>query len=179
LHDEFLAAGTRIVAISVDSVGQQAAMVEKLDLPFPMLSDPDRSIAITPFGVADPTDERRIATPAVVLVDTAGSEAWRFVSRDYADRLPEALVLERARALGLGPTTQRAPRPGTPEPGDRAFPVEMLPYYYRGARFAALAIGRRYKDLSEELKGDTKAFVEEVDRYFAEIVALRRRLGSG
>lgn len=154
-------------------------MVEKLDLPFPMLSDPDRSVAITPLGIADPEDERRIARPAVVLVDTEGNEAWRFVSRDYADRLPEALVLDEARSLGLEPTTQRAPRQGTPEPGERAFPVEMLPYYFRGARFAALAIGLRYKDLSDELKNDTKAYVEEVDRYFAEIVALRRRLGSG
>lgn len=179
MHDAFLDAGTRIVAISVDSVGQHAAMVEKLDLPFPMLSDPDRSLAITPFGVADPKDERFIAVPAVVLVGTDGEEAWRFVSRDYADRLPEELVLEQAKALGLEPATQRAPRPGIPDPGARAFPVEMLPYYFRGARFAALAIGLRHKDLSDELKNDTKAYVEEVDRYFGEIVALRRRLGGG
>ena len=153
-------------------------MVEKLDLPFPLLSDPDRSGAIEPLGVADPKDERKIALASLVLVDAGGNEAWRFISRDYADRMPENDVLEHARKLGLGPTTQRAPVPGTPEPGDRAYPVDMLPYYFRGARFAALAIGRRYKDLSDELKADTKAYVEETDRYFAEIVALRRRLGD-
>lgn len=154
-------------------------MVEKLDLPYPMLSDPDRSMAIEPFGVSDPKDERMIAKPALVLVDHDGDEVWRFVSRDYADRPSEAVVLEEAQRLGLQPTTQRAPRPGTPAPGERAFPVEALPYYFRGARFAALAIGLRHKDVSEALKSDTKAYVEEVDRYFAEIVALRRRLRSG
>lgn len=167
------------MAITVDSVGQHAAMVEKLDLPFPMLSDPDRSLAIEPYGVADPKDERMIAVAALILVDPDGNEVWRFVSRDYADRLPETRVLEEAQRLGLETTTQRAPRQGGPEPGDRAFPVEALPYYFRGARFAALAIGLRHKDLSEDLKADTKAYVEEVDRYFAEVVALRRRLGSG
>ena len=153
-------------------------MVEKLDLPFPLLSDPDRTGAIDPLGVADPKDQREIALASMVLVAPGGDEAWRFISRDYADRLPEEQVLEQAKKLGLEPTTQRAPRPGTPEPGERAYPVEMLPYYFRGARFAAQAIGMRYKDLSDELKADTKAYVDEVDRYFAEVVALRRRLGA-
>ena len=149
-------------------------MVEKLDLPFPLLADPDRTGAITPLGVADPKDQRKIALPAVILVDPEGEEAFRFVSRDYADRLPEDTVLEAVHKLGLGPTTQAVPKPGTPEPGEKAYPLDMLPYYFRGARFAVQAFGLRHKDLSEELKEDSKAYVEETDRYFAAIVALRR-----
>ncbi len=177
-HGEFLEAGARVVAISVDSVGQQAAIVDNLDLPFPLLSDPDRSRAIEPFGLSDSKDPRTIARPALILVDTGGNEAFRFVSRDAADRLPEDDVLEQVRDLGLGPTSQSSPTPGTPQPGESAMPLRGLPYYLRGARFAAQTLGLRHKDISEEFKEDAKAYVEELDRYFAAVVALRRRLAG-
>jgi hypothetical protein len=177
-HDEFLEAGTRITAVSVDSVGQQAAILDMLDLPFPLLTDPDRSSAIEPFGVADPRDPREIAVPAMILVDTDGNETFRFVSRDYADRIPEDEVLEKVRALGLGPTTQAAPSPGTPQPGERAMPLDGLPYYLRGARFAVAAFGFRHKDLDESLKEDSKAYVEEMERYLEAVQALRKRLAA-
>lgn len=178
-HDEFLAAGARIVAISVDSVGQQAAIVDMLDLPFPLLADPDRSGAITPFGVADPKDPREIAIPSMMLVDREGNEVFRFVSRDYADRLPEDEVLAQVDELGLGATTQDVPTPGEPEPGERAMPLDGLPYYLRGARFAVAAFGYRHKDLDDGLKDDSKAYVEEMDRYLDAVRALRKRLATG
>lgn len=164
------------MSISVDTVGQNAAMVAKLDLPFPLLADPDRSAAIEPFDVVDPVDERNLSLPALILVEPGGSEAFRFVSRDYADRLPEDEVLERVRELGLSATTQRPPKAGTEEAGPRAIRLEDLPIYFRGARFAVLAFGRRHKDLGDELKEDSKAFVDELDRYWKEVRELRDRL---
>lgn len=140
-------------------------MVQKLRLPFPLLSDPDRRLAIEPFDVADPKDERRLARPAMILVNPDGEEAWRFVSRDFADRLPEQEVLERARSLGLEPTRQDPPLPGEPAPGPRALSVDYLPGYYRGARFAALAMGLRHGHHDDSIKEDSKAYVEELDRY--------------
>ena len=89
LHRRFLEAGVRLYALSIDSPERNSAMVEKLSLPFPYLSDPDRTRAITPFGVADPKDERLISRPAVVIVTPAGEEGFRFVSRDFADRMAE------------------------------------------------------------------------------------------
>ena len=177
-HDEFLDAGTRIVGISIDSVGQNAAAVDMLDLPFPLLADPDRSLAIEPFGVADPNDRRNLARPAMILIDTGGNEAFRFVSRDYADRLPEDDVLETVLASGLGSTTQPAPTPGVPEPGRYAMALDDLPVYFRGARFAAQALGLRHKDLGEAFKEDSKAYVAEMDRYWEAVQALRRRLAE-
>lgn len=176
MHDDFLAAGARIVSVSIDSPGQNAAMVEKLRLPFPLLSDPDRSAVISPFDVADPNDARELARPAVVLVDPSGNERFRFVSRDFAERLPEADVLEQVRSLDLPATTQTTPTPGTPEPGPRAMPLDGLPYYLRGARFAAMAMGLRHAELGDAIKEDSKAYVEEMDRYFEVVVALRRSL---
>ncbi len=162
----------------MDSVGQHAATVASLRIPFPLLSDPDRSLAIEPFGVADPNDPRNLARPAMIVVDSEGNEAFRFVSRDYADRLPEDDVLDVVQGLDLGPTTQPAPTPGTPEPGKKAMPLDGLPYYLRGARFAVQALGLRHKDLGEEFKEDAKAYVAEMDRYFEAVQALRKRLAG-
>lgn len=150
-------------------------MVEKLALPFPYLSDPDRSSAIEPLGVSDPDDDRNIARPAMVLLAPGGEETWRFVSRDFADRLPEEEVLSQARSLGLGPTTQHPPARGEPAPGPRALSVDFLPGYFRGARFAALAMGRRHGHHHPSIVEDSKAYVEEMDRYGAAI----RRLLAG
>lgn len=173
-HDDFLAAGVRLFGISVDSPQQHSAMVEKLDLAFPLLSDPDRSAAIEPLGVPDEKDPRGIARPATILVTSEG-EAWRFVSRDFADRLPEDEVLGHARDLGLDATTQEPPTTTDPQPGENAMPLEGLPFYFRGARFAALAMGLRHKDLGDDLKDDSKAYVAEMDRYLEALEALQER----
>ena len=61
-------------------------MVDKLELPFPLLSDPDRSKAIEPMGVSDPEDRRNIAKPSIVVVAPDGEVAFAETSRDYADR---------------------------------------------------------------------------------------------
>lgn len=159
-------------------MGQQAAIVDGYDLPFPLLSDPDRSLAIEPLGMRDDVDQRELALPGMILVDPDGNEAFRFMSRDYADRLPEDDVLETVRALDIGPTNQAPPTPGTPEPGERAMPLDGLPYYLRGARFAIAAFGYRHKDLDEGLKADSKAYVEQMDRYLEYVRALRKRLAA-
>ena len=152
------------MGIDVDGPGRHAAMIEKLDLPFPLLSDADRDLAIGPFGVTDPKDARNISRPAMILVDTSGEERFRFVSRDFADRLPEDTVLEAAASLGLPPATAEPMTPGVPEPGPNAMPLEGLRFYLRGARFAALAMGLRHKDLGESIKEDSKAYVATMDR---------------
>ncbi len=150
-------------------------MVEKLELPFPIISDPDRAGIIEPMGVADPKDERNLSRPALILLRPDGSEAWRFVSRDFADRLPEDEVLEAATALGLEPTTQPPPEIGESSPGRFAMTVEALIPYFRGARFAALAMGLRHGHIDESIKADSKAYVAEMDRYFEAMRALRKR----
>lgn len=147
-------------------------MVQKLRLPFPLLSDPDRSAIIGPMGVADPHDDREIARPAAILLHRGGEEMWRFESRDFADRIPEDAIVEQTRALGLPPTTQDAPEIVDPQPGPKAMTLEQLPVYFRGARFAALAMGLRHRHLGDEVKDDSKAYVAQMDRFTE---ALRQR----
>lgn len=177
-YDEFLNRGVRIVAVDVDSPGQHAAMIEKLELPFPFLSDPDRTRAIAPLGLVDDKDPRDLARPAMVLVDRQGEERFRFVSRDFAERLPEDAVLAEAEALGLAPVGPEPFDPGVPEYGPSAMPFEGLWYYLRGARFAALAMGLRHRHLGDSIKEDSKAYVDTMDRMLDHIKALTKRRGA-
>jgi hypothetical protein len=149
-------------------------MVTKLDLPFPMLSDPDRSAAIDPLGLADPADPREIARPALVLIAPGGEEVWRFVSRDFADRLPEEEVLRRVRQASWPATSQVSPAIAAAEPGPKAMPLDLLPAYFRGARFAALAMGKRHRHLGESVAIDSKAYVAQMDRFIEAVGDLRR-----
>ena len=163
------------MGIDVDTPGQHAAMIEGLDIPFPYLSDPDRSLAVAPFGVVDEKDARNLARPAMILIDTDGEERFRFVSRDFADRYPEDGVLEVADSLGLAPVGPEPMHVGTPEPGPSTMPFVGLFYYLRGARFAAQAMGLRHKDLGESIKEDSKAYVETMDRMLEHIKEYTKR----
>lgn len=136
-------------------------MVEKLGLPFPLLSDPERTGAIEPYGVADPRDERNIALPTVVLVGPDGEEKARFTSRDFADRPSEDEVLTALRSLGLPPVEQVSPEVGEARPGPNAMPFQHLLPYYRGARFAVIAMAGRHPETRDE----ADEYVALLDRY--------------
>ncbi len=179
-YEELLAAGTRMAAIDIDSPGQHAAMVEKLGLPFPFLSDPDRSGAISPMGLADPDDERQIAKPAIVIVDGSGEERFRWVARDFADRLPEDDVVETVQALGLKSVDAQPLAVGPADPGPKAMRLEALMPYFRGARFASVAFYRRMREIpeaKETAKAEMLAYVDEMDRYFEAVRQAKARKG--
>ena len=174
-HDEFLARGGRVFGLSVDSPGQNAAVMDKLSLPFPILSDPDRDQAVTPLGFADEGDPRQISRPGVVIISPGGEVVTRFVGKDYADRPDEDLVLEELGSLGLDPITQDRAEHGPVEPGEKAIPYQGLSYYFSGAKFATLALRRRYRDISDEFKDGTKEYVAMVERYQAALSAVEDR----
>ena len=143
---EFAAAGALIVGVCADPVGANAAMTERLGLPFPVLSDPDGEGACKPYGVWS-KEERRALTSLVALAPD-GAEVFRYVGMDYADRPDEEEVLESVGALGLPP---RPAPPGVhphaaPRPTERAFAREELHPYLRGARSAAAALHGRTGD---------------------------------
>jgi hypothetical protein len=168
-----------MVAIDVDSPRQHAAMIEKLSLPFPFLSDPDRSNVIEPYGLSNPNDPRNLAFPAIVLVDPSGAEQWRWVSRDFADRLPEDEVIEVATSFGWPPTHQPEFEVGEAQAGPRAMPFDGLGFYLRGARFAALAMGLRHGHHAESIKEDSKAYVAQMDRFLEDYHDLKERRAEG
>jgi peroxiredoxin len=88
MWDRFVAAGLGVVGISVDSVEQNATMVDKLLLPFPLLSDPEGTV-IRAYSVWNP-EEGGVAKPALFLVRPDRSIVWSYVGEDYADRPPDS-----------------------------------------------------------------------------------------
>jgi hypothetical protein len=168
-HEEYIAFGAIVVGVSIDPVGANAAMVDKLKLRFPLLSDPDRSVAIVPYGVADERDPRNIAIPTTVVIAPDGSEVWRRASFDFAERPEEDEVLEVVRSMGWPSTTQSPPAPGTPDPGPKAMPFSSLSAYFRGAKFAAIAMSRRFP----EAKENAKAYAAQMDRYIDAVHVVR------
>lgn len=174
-HDEFLERGGRVFGISADTAPMNAAMVDKLALPFPILSDPDRDRAITPLGFADERDPREIARNGALIISPDGEVVVSLLGRDYADRPEEDGLLDELTSLGLPPTTQAPPEVGEIESGERAMPLEALPPYFRGAKFAALALRSRHRDLGDELTGDIERYVEMVERYLEALPGVSRR----
>ena len=87
-----------LAGVSVDSVEQNRAMVEKLLLPFPLLSDPEGRV-IKEWGVW--TDgEGGIAKPSIFAIRGDGSVAWEYVGRDFADRPTDDELFNSLRGGG-------------------------------------------------------------------------------
>lgn len=160
-YETVTGAGGRIACISVDSPLRNAAMINKLKLPFPMLSDPDRSGAIEPYGVADPKDKRNIARPAMFVIAPDREIVFNLVSRDYADRVYEEAAVAALVELGLAPTTPEPLDIGPAEPGLNAMKVETMAPYYRGAMYAVRAMAGRHPNVGD----DAASFISQMNRY--------------
>lgn len=174
-YDEFLGAGVRVVGIVVDGPARNAAMIEKLQLPFALLSDPDGEGALKPLDAWHPDTPRGdIGRPGVFVVDPDGTERFRQVSRDFADRITEDELLAQVATLDLPSTTQPSLDHVEPRPGDEAMPVRALLPYCRGAKFAAKAMGMRHP----EAKTDADRYVAQMDRYMDAVRDLRARTDS-
>ncbi len=168
-YGEITSAGGRIVVITVDSPPQNAAIIEKLHLPFPILSDPDRSLAIEPYGVADPKDPRNLARPSIFIVAPNHELVFGEVSDDFADRAAEEGVVATLQDLELPPTTPEIIQPGPAEPGPRAMPLHAMEPYFRGAKFAVTAMKLRHPEVEE----DAAIYIAQMDRYIELVKELR------
>ena len=96
--DRFVKEGVGLAGISVDSVEQNLAMVDKLLLPFRLLSDPDGRV-VKAWGVW--TDgEGGIAKPSIFAIRSDRSIAWEYVGRDFADRPTDDELFNSLRGGG-------------------------------------------------------------------------------
>ena len=124
--------------------------------------------------MANPTDPREIALPATIFVDPSGHEAGRIESSDFAERPHEDIALEMVRSLRLAPVDQPDPTAGVPEAGKTLMPLGSLRAYFRGAKFAAVAMGRRFP-VAEE---NAKAYATTMDRYIKAVGEMRAQISS-
>ncbi|MDQ3514754.1 MAG: peroxiredoxin family protein [Chloroflexota bacterium] len=160
-YGEYLRRGATIAAVVIDSPGQNAAMVEKLALPFPIVSDPGGEYLIRPHGAWDPGGT--MARPAIVVLSPAGEEAYRYVGADFMDRPDDGEVLAALDLLGLPPieaAVETVPH-GDPMPGPRAVPLPNLVVYMRGVRFAMGAMAARARDPFDRAEAERTATMAE------------------
>ena len=138
-------------------------MVEKLRLPFPLLSDPDAAV-IAAWDVYDPVGGTHgpIARPSIFVVGRDLSIPFEYVGRDFADRPPNVAIYEALekvrdaapRALERA-VSGTGPRPLTAgNPADHAMPLEEMRPYFRGATFGVQAICGRTNDPAIKAEGE-------------------------
>src|SRR5918994_1829559 len=82
-YEEFESRGAQVAGISVDPPSNNARMVGKLLLPFPLLSDPEGELARL-CGLWNA--EEGVAVPSVVVVDQSGEVRYLYSGTDVLDR---------------------------------------------------------------------------------------------
>lgn len=160
----YLGRGASIVAIVVDAPEQNAAMVEKLALPFPILSDPDGEGPIKPYDLWDAAGD--MAKLAIVVVASDSREAYRY-DGDFMDRPNDDEVFAALNGLGLPPLeTPIGPLPHLPpHPGPPAMKLGDLGVYMRGVRSGTKAMTARARDPFDRAGAERTARMAE--RYVA------------
>lgn len=141
--------GAELAAVSVDGEERQAAMGQRWGLTSTRLvADPGGEEILQPLGLFDPEERGGIALPGVVIVDPSGREAYRFESRDFADRTNDEDLWPALEALDLPPVDPGpwVPDVDVPDALKGYFRPEDFNAYFRGNMFAAVAIERRLGD---------------------------------
>lgn len=94
----------RLAAVSVDPIEVSQELATRLRLGFPILAD-EGGVVARLYGVWHA--DRKIALPAIVVIDRDGVIRWRRVSRSVTDRPSEDDVID---VLGRLPRTGGAPQ---------------------------------------------------------------------
>ena len=160
------------MGISVDPPDNNAQMVGKLLLPFPLLSDPRGDLARR-YGLWD--EEEGVARPAIVVVDRSREIRYVYSGSDFADRPGDKEVFAAlegldgsiGRVMGdpeIRVTAEEARRDSVrPEsrPDRPATTLDYLTAYYRGVFRTTVALKKRFGGWGRSGK---EAF-REVGRY--------------
>ncbi|MGH3145213.1 MAG: peroxiredoxin family protein, partial [Rubrobacter sp.] len=149
--EEFEERGVQVAGISVDPPPDNAKMVGKLQLPFPLLSDPEGELARL-FGLWD--DGWGVAAPSVLVVDQSAEVRYLYSGSDSADRPPNDELFAKLEGLGNGierltggPALEvgaAQARESSVRPDRRALELEELTPYYRGALFTTEVLKERF-----------------------------------
>jgi peroxiredoxin len=148
--EEFEGRGVQIAGISVDPPPDNAKMVGKLLLPYPLLSDPEGELARL-CGLWNA--EEGVAAPSVVVVDQSGEVRYLYSGTDFADRPKDEEVFavldeldSGIERLTDGPEFQvgaAQARENSVRPDRRAMELDQLTSYYRGVFFTTEVLKER------------------------------------
>ena len=173
--EDFEKRGAQLAGISVDPPANNASMVGKLQLPFPLLSDPEGELARL-FGLWN--EKEGVVAPSIVVVDQSGEVRYLYSGKDIADRPRDEEVLAALDGLDSGierltggpeflvGATQAAE--SSVRPGRHAMEFEQLIPYYRGVYYTTEILeerfGRRGRAAKQALE-ELDAFQQMVRSY--------------
>jgi hypothetical protein len=170
----------------VDPPENNARMVGKLLLPFPLLSDP-RGELIKHYGLWDEKDG--VAAPSILVIDRSGEIRYLYTGSDFADRPGDEEVFTALDGLDgsirrlTGGSELRVTAEEAREsirPDKRPMTLEELLIYYRGVFFATVALKKRFGAWGRsgrEASKEVSAYQTMVRRYrkaLEETVKLKR-----
>lgn len=96
------ATGAKVLAICPDPVEENAKVVEKLQLDYAVLSDPELTV-IDSFGLrhlgGNPMEGADVARPAVFVLDRDGVVLWRSLTDNWRVRVRPETILEQLTAI--------------------------------------------------------------------------------
>jgi fermentation-respiration switch protein FrsA (DUF1100 family) len=182
---EFERRGVNVAGISVDPPERNAAMVGKLLLTFPLLSDA-RGDLTRRYELWNSGEG--VAVPAIVLVDRSGKVRYFYSGVDFADRPGDEEVfaaLDGLEGFGAGYTTGapevRVSAAGAREesirPDRPAMELDRLLSYYRGAVYTTVALERRFEEMPLGGRAvETTAHYAEMVRGYEEAVKATTRM---
>lgn len=167
--DEFQKRGAQVAGVSVDTSDHNAELVNKLLLPFPLLSDA-RGDVTRAYGLWN--SREGVAVPAVVVVDHSGTVRYLYKGTDFADRPGDdelyAALDETRRSPGDGAEIQApsirvtaAEARESVRPDRPPMKLNDLVPYYRGVFFTNMALKKRLE--AQGWRG--KKALREVTRY--------------
>jgi peroxiredoxin Q/BCP len=94
-YDKYKAAGAEVIAITVDSPEKNRKLSEKLNLPFPVLTDDGHKVIDT-YSILDAGG--KISKAAAFILDKKGIVRWQYIADDYKVRpLDDVLLGELAK----------------------------------------------------------------------------------
>ena len=162
----------------MDPPGRNRAMVEKLVLPFPLLSDP-RGDLIESLGLWNA--EEGVSEPAILVLDKTGTVRHLYSGgSDFSDRPPQDALFGMLDAVDA----RGEPEGGEPEvrvsaeeaeretvrPDKPAVTLDALRPYYRGAYFATIAMQNKLGGEAREKVDGYQKLVDEYNRAIQETV---------
>ncbi len=167
-----------MAAISVDPPSRNRQMVEKLDLPFTLLSDP-RGDLIKTLGLWN--EKEGVSEPAIVVLDGSGEVRYAYSGGgDFSDRPPNEILFE------LLDGTEPGGEPGdggpvvsvsaeeaeneTVRPEKPVLPLGTLKPYYLGARFATIAMQKKLDGEAREKVDEYQGLVKEYEAAVRETI---------
>lgn len=136
-----------MVAVCVDPPGRCAAFARRWHLPYPILSDPGGESILKPLDRWNPDERGGIGKPGIFLLALDGTEAFRYRSRDFADRPDDDDLMAALETLSLPPVDLPPWEPdAAPEEHPDAFRTDAFGGYFRGVRSGATALAMRARE---------------------------------